>query len=52
MTTLPTTCITNSNQKLKTRKKNSTQLDAHGSSDKCCHYTKRNCVSTKLHLAK
>ena len=40
MTTLPTTCITNSNQKLKNRKKNSTQLDAHGSSDKCCHYTK------------
>ena len=27
-------------KKLKTRKKNSTQLDAHGSSDKCCHYTK------------
>ena len=26
--------------KLKHREKNSTQLDAHGSSDKCCHYTK------------
>ena len=41
MTTLPTTCITNLNQKLKKpERKNLTQLDAHGSSDQCCHYIK------------
>ena len=41
MTTLLTTCITNLNQKLKNQKeKNLTQLDAHGSSDQCCHYIK------------
>ena len=41
MTTLPTTCITNLNQKLKKpESKNLTQLDAHGSSDQCCHYIK------------
>ena len=41
MTTLLTTCITNLNQKLKKpERKNLTQLDAHGSSDQCCHYIK------------
>ena len=41
MTTLPTTCITNLNQKLKKpERKNLIQLDAHGSSDQCCHYIK------------
>ena len=41
MTTLLTTCITNLNQKLKNpKRKNLTQLDAHGSSGQCCHYIK------------